>query len=159
MLRILLLGASGLVGRETLRLALGRGRRGRCRRSYKETATSSRKINQSGAGELESLLSDAQMDGEAVICALGTTMAKAGSRQAFYRVDHDLALGFARAAYQQGAGALGLVSAIGATPSSRFFIQGQKVRQRADIRSLGFASLTILRPIIIERRARRVPAW
>jgi len=37
-----------------------------------------------------------------------------------------------------------------ATPSSRFFIQGQKVRTEADIRSLGFASLTILRPIIIE---------
>jgi uncharacterized protein YbjT (DUF2867 family) len=151
MLRILLLGASGLVGRETLRLALGRGDVDSVVAPTRKPLPPHGKLINPVAGELESLLSDAaRWTVEAVICALGTTMAKAGSRQAFYRVDHDLALGFARAAHQQGAGALGLVSAIGATPSSRFFYPRTKGKTEADIRSLGFASLTILRPLIIE---------
>jgi uncharacterized protein YbjT (DUF2867 family) len=99
MLRILLLGASGLVGREILRLALGRGDVDGVVAPTRKPLLPRGKLNNPVAGELESLLSDAaRWTEEAVICALGTTMAKAGSRPAFYRVDHDLALGFARAA-------------------------------------------------------------
>jgi uncharacterized protein YbjT (DUF2867 family) len=42
------------------------------------------------------------------------------------------------------------VSANGAAPSSRFFYPRTKGEAAADIRGVGFASLTILRPMIIE---------
>jgi uncharacterized protein YbjT (DUF2867 family) len=77
-------------------------------------------------------------------------MKKAGSQQSFYRVDHDLPVAFAKAAHQYGAQAFALVSAIGASPSSRFFYPRTKGETEADIRRVGFVSLTILRPMIIE---------
>jgi uncharacterized protein YbjT (DUF2867 family) len=151
MVRILLLGASGLVGRETLRLALDRREVDGVIAPTRKPLPSHGKLTNPVAAELESLLSDrARWSVDAVICALGTTMAKAGSRDNFYHVDHDLPLAFARAAHQQGAGAFALVSAIGATPSSRFFYPRTKGKTEEDIRNLGFPSLTILRPIIID---------
>ncbi len=39
---------------------------------------------------------------DAIICALGSTMAQAGSREAFHRIDHDYPLAFARLAKAQG---------------------------------------------------------
>ena len=78
MLRILPLGASGLVGRETLRLALGRGDVDGVVAPTRKPLPPHGKLINPVAGELESLLSDAaRWTVEAVICALGTTMAKA----------------------------------------------------------------------------------
>jgi uncharacterized protein YbjT (DUF2867 family) len=57
---------------------------------------------------------------------------------------------FARAARQGGAGAVALVSAIGASSSSRFFYPRTKGETETDVQSVGFKSLTILRPMIIE---------
>jgi uncharacterized protein YbjT (DUF2867 family) len=51
---------------------------------------------------------------DVAFCALGTTMAVAGSKEAFYHVDHDLVLAFAKAAKAQGAEKFVLVSSLGA---------------------------------------------
>src|SRR5690606_13326266 len=53
---------------------------------------------------------------DAVICTLGTTMKKAGSRDAFRQVDHDYPLMVARLAHQQGTTCYVLNSATGANP-------------------------------------------
>jgi uncharacterized protein YbjT (DUF2867 family) len=150
MARILLLGASGLVGREILRLALDQGEMDRVTAPTRMPLPLQERLDNPVATELESLLPHvARWSAERVICTLGTTMAKAGSQESFYRVDHDLPVAFARAA-QQYAQAFALVSAIGASPSSRFFYARTKGETEADIRRMGFASLTILRPMIIE---------
>src|ERR1700746_2122232 len=152
MVRILLLGASDLVGRETLRLALERREVDGVTAPTRKPLPSHGKLTNPVAAELESLLSDcARWSVDAVICPLGTTMPKAGSRENFYPVGHDLPLAVARAAHQQGAGAFALVSAIGAMPSSRFFYPRTKGKTEEDIRNLGFPSLIILRPIITTR--------
>jgi len=86
---------------------------------------------------------------DAVVCALGTTMAKAGSRQAFYRVDHDLPLRAAELALTHGARAYALNSALGADPASRVFYSRTKGELERDLLALGFPSLTLVRPGLI----------
>jgi uncharacterized protein YbjT (DUF2867 family) len=94
---------------------------------------------------------------DAVVCALGTTMRAAGSKAAFYRVDHDVPLRVARLARQHGAQAYALNSALGADPSSRVFYSRTKGELERDLQGLGYPSLTLVRPGLIggERRESR----
>lgn len=151
MVRILLLGASGLVGRETLQLALNHGDVEGVVAPTRMRLPSHARLDNPVSTELESLLPHvARWSVDAVVCALGTTMAKAGSQKSFYRVDHDLPVAFAKAAHENGAATFALVSAIGASSRSRFFYPKTKGETESDIRAVGFTSLTILRPMIIE---------
>lgn len=83
---------------------------------------------------------------DAVICTLGTTRAKAGSRGAFQRVDHDYPLAVARHARAAGTPAFVLNSALGASPRSPFFYSRTKGRLERDLRACRYPSLTIVRP-------------
>lgn len=79
-------------------------------------------------------------------CALGTTIKKAGSQEAFSKVDHDYIIAFARAAKAAGAKRFLLVSAMGASASSSIFYSRVKGETERDVRALGFDSLHIFRP-------------
>ncbi|WDS38177.1 NAD-dependent dehydratase [Pseudoxanthomonas sp.] len=94
---------------------------------------------------------------DSVICTLGTTMKQAGSREAFARVDHDYPLAVARLALQGGALSYALNSAAGADPDSRFFYNRVKGNLERDLEALGYVSLTLVRPGLIggERAGRR----
>jgi uncharacterized protein YbjT (DUF2867 family) len=84
-----------------------------------------------------------------VFCALGTTMRQAGSAEAFRRVDLDYPVALARATLAQGARHFLLVSAVGASPRSRFFYNRVKGEVEEAIGGLGFRSLTIARPSLL----------
>lgn len=84
-----------------------------------------------------------------VFCALGTTMRTAGSRAAFRRVDHDYVLTLARLARATGARHFLLVSSVGANPRSRVFYTRVKGEVEAAIQSLGYPSITIIRPSML----------
>lgn len=86
---------------------------------------------------------------DAVICALGTTMRRAGSRGAFRRVDHDHPVRIAQLALERGASHFLLVSAVGADPGSRLFYNRVKGEVERDVRSLGFEAVTIVRPSLL----------
>jgi hypothetical protein len=74
------------------------------------------------APKLELLLPEVGRWGaDAAICATGTTIKKAGSKEAFRSLEHNLPLSFARLANQGGAQNFALVSAIGASVDSSFF--------------------------------------
>lgn len=90
-------------------------------------------------------------------CALGTTIAVAGSQQAFRAVDHGLVLAFAKACRRAGIPAFALVSAAGADPDSRIFYNRVKGDVERDVAALGFPSLAILRPSLLlgKRQQRR----
>ncbi|MDO9606252.1 MAG: NAD-dependent dehydratase [Hydrogenophaga sp.] len=94
---------------------------------------------------------------DAVICTLGTTIKVAGSQAAFYRVDHDFPLQVARLAQRQGAKAYALNSALGADPASRVFYSRTKGELERDLQTLGYPSLTFVRPGLIggERQQNR----
>jgi uncharacterized protein YbjT (DUF2867 family) len=91
-------------------------------------------------------------------CCLGTTMKKAGSREAFRAVDHDAVLAFAEAAHRRGARTFVHVSALGADPRSRIFYNRVKGEIEEAVARIGFGSLFAFRPSILdgERRERRL---
>jgi uncharacterized protein YbjT (DUF2867 family) len=84
-----------------------------------------------------------------VVSALGTTMRKAGSKEAFRRVDYDYPLALARLALSRGAQHFLLVSSVGANPESRFFYTRAKGEIEDAILALGFRSVTIVRPSLL----------
>jgi uncharacterized protein YbjT (DUF2867 family) len=86
---------------------------------------------------------------DAVICALGTTKAKAGTKEAFRFVDYELPLVYAKATHTAGVETYALVSAIGASMTSFISYARTKGEVESDIEKIGFRSLTICRPSII----------
>jgi uncharacterized protein YbjT (DUF2867 family) len=96
---------------------------------------------------------------DAAICALGTTLSKAGSQQAFRAVDHDAVLAFASAALAAGARRFVLVSSAGANPNARGFYLRVKGEAEAALAGLPFGALHILRPgLLLGHRAEARPA-
>ena len=150
-MKVLIFGATGLVGRNALAQALAQPTVTQViAPTRKQLATSDKLINPV-APKLELLVPEvARWRPDAVICATGTTIKKAGSKEAFRSVDYDLPLSFARLAHQAGAKDFALVSAIGASVDSSFFYARVKGELERDVREIGFRSLTILRPSIIE---------
>ena len=149
----LVVGASGLVGRECVRLLLADP-------SYERVVVLARREmpGEPGAGgRLVSRIVDFERLAEHedvpavdhVFCALGTTMRQAGSRERFYRVDHDYPVEVARLARAAGARHLALVSALGADPASRVFYNRVKGEAERDVAALGWPGLTIVRPSLL----------
>lgn len=82
----------------------------------------------------------------ALLCALGTTIAQAGSREAFRAVDHDLVLNVAKAARDAGCPHMLVVSSVGAMPASSNFYLRTKAEMEGALRSLEFDRLDIFQP-------------
>lgn len=78
-------------------------------------------------------------------CALGTTMKRAGSREAFRKVDHEYVLAFARSVHAT-VQRMAVISALGASASSRVFYNRVKAETEADVGQLGIASCGFFRP-------------
>ena len=121
MKRLLLLGATGLVGQQVLAQALADPSVTQVVAPTRRTLTPHPKLL-NPLVSFDRLPEDAEWWGvNAVICTIGTTMKAAGSREAFYRVDHDLPLRVAQLALRHGAQAYALNSALGADPRTRVF--------------------------------------
>jgi uncharacterized protein YbjT (DUF2867 family) len=82
--------------------------------------------------------------------ALGTTIKVAGSQAAFQAVDHDAVLALARQARACGTRRLALVSAMGADARSRIFYNRVKGETEDALRALGFTTLVIARPSMLD---------
>jgi uncharacterized protein YbjT (DUF2867 family) len=150
-MKILILGATGLVGRNALAQALAQPAVTEVIAPTRKALTKQDKLMNPVAPKLELLLPEVTGWGpDAAICATGTTIKNAGSKEAFRSIDHDLPLSFARLAHQAGTQNFALVSAIGASVDSSFFYARVKGELERDVREIGFRSLTILRPSIIE---------
>lgn len=103
--------------------------------------------NASRLEELTSALTSYKPD--AVICALGTTQKKAGSKEAFRYVDHELPVAFGKAAHAAGVKTYAIVTANGASEDAISFYYRTKGEVEKAIREIGFPSLTICRPSLI----------
>jgi uncharacterized protein YbjT (DUF2867 family) len=147
-MKILLLGATGLVGKNVLAQALAHPAiTGVVAPTRRPLAPQPKLINLV-ADRLDSLL-DLTKGIDGVVCALGTTISKAGSKEAFREVDYVLPLQFARSAHAYGVETFVLVSASVASVSSAMFYPRIKGEIERDIELVGLRSLTIVRPSII----------
>lgn len=149
-MKILILGATGLVGATALQQALADPRVDQVVAPSRRSLPAHRKLVNPVSPELGLLLSDAAIGTvDAVICAMGTTPAKAGSKKAFRHVDYELPMAFATLAHERGAGAFALVSSPGASLSIPVYYCRVKGEAERDIAGIGFKSLTIVRPGMI----------
>jgi uncharacterized protein YbjT (DUF2867 family) len=89
------------------------------------------------------------------VCCLGTTMKKAGSKEAFRAVDYDAAVAFAAAARDRGARHFLLVSSLGANARSSNFYQRTKGEVEDAVARLGYPQLTVVRPSLIDDEGQR----
>ena len=158
-MRILLIGATGLVGRlVAVRLV---------RRGHEVHALVRRPTGRSASGWYEHVAPATDWfeivqgigAADAAISCLGTTWRKAGSEAAFRAVDHDAVIAFARAAHAAGATHLLSVSSVGANAASRNFYLRTKGETDEALQAIGFACLDIFRPglLIGERGSDRRP--
>ena len=148
-MKLILTGATGLVGREVLRLALNDARVTAIVAPVRKPLPAHAKL-EAPLVDFDALPPDAPWwQAHALICTLGTTMKVAGTRQAFRRVDHDYPLAVARLALAAGTRTYVLNSAAGANAASRFFYNRVKGELERDLEALGFASLTHVRPGLI----------
>jgi uncharacterized protein YbjT (DUF2867 family) len=142
----LVAGASGLVGRhclDTLLVSLAYEAVIACSRRPLPDAHSRLAVRVVSFDHLDSERPLAVTD---AFCALGTTIAAAGSRDAFTRVDLSYVAAFARYARASGALRFVLVSSVGADPgSSNFYLRVKGQAEKAVV-SVGFAQADILRP-------------
>ncbi len=83
-------------------------------------------------------------------CALGTTIKKAGSQDAFRAVDHDAVVAVARAAAAAGARSFLHVTAMGASPGSRVFYNRVKGETERDVAGVGIATTISFRPSMLD---------
>jgi uncharacterized protein YbjT (DUF2867 family) len=81
-----------------------------------------------------------------VFCTMGTTIAKAGSQEAFRKVDFDYPLAVAKAALKQGAQQYFLVSSIGADKKSTVFYARVKGELEDRLAQLGYTTFVAFRP-------------
>ena len=84
-----------------------------------------------------------------VFCALGTTIKKAGSKDAFRQVDMGHSLSVAREARRQGAEQFAVVSALGADPKSSIFYSRVKGELEEALKTLGYPRLVVVRPSLL----------
>jgi uncharacterized protein YbjT (DUF2867 family) len=158
-MKLLLLGATGLVGSTALKQALAEGAISEVVAPTRRPLAPQNKLVNPVNLRLDELAPRVKSwDVDAVVCALGTTKAKAGSEDAFRYVDYTLPVVFAKAAHAAGAETFALVSAIGAATNSMFFYAKTKGEVEREIQQIGFCSLTICRPSIIagERSETRI---
>ena len=149
-MKLLLLGATGLVGSKTLKLALSSELVSTVIAPTRKPLTpSDRLVNPVGLDLEEFVPSLMSYKPDAVVCALGTTQAIAGSKEAFRYVDYELPLAFGKAAYTAGVETYALVTAMGASPDSMSFYYRIKGEVERDIQKIAFQSLTICRPSLI----------
>lgn len=87
---------------------------------------------------------------DAVLCALGTTRRRAGSREQFHHVDHDYVVRAATLAQQAGTPVFVFNSSMGANPQSASFYLRTKGETEKDLETLGFSSVTHVRPSLLD---------
>ena len=146
-------GATGLVGGFLLRALAGH-------RAYGRVVALSRR-RPAGLAGLDNVewqpLSGVRTDGDGrdaidvppgqdFFSALGTTRAKAGSAEAFERVDYGLNLALARGALVAGYGQYLLVSSVGSDPRSTFLYSRVKGSLELEVKALPFWGIHIFQP-------------
>lgn len=90
-----------------------------------------------------------RISGDVVFCCLGTTMKKAGSKEAFRKVDYVYPIELADVTHAAGAQQFLLVSALGADKNASIYYNKVKGEVEEAIGKVGFRSYHIFRPSLL----------
>ncbi|MGY2167327.1 NAD-dependent epimerase/dehydratase family protein [Pseudomonas gingeri] len=149
-MKVLILGATGQVGRHVLEQALANERIEQViAPTRRALAMHPRLLNPVSADLHQTFADIAGLSIDAMICTMGTTIAKAGSKEAFREVDYVLPIKFAEWSLALGAKACAIISSPGASLSIPLYYCQVKGELERDIQGIGLRSLTIIRPGMI----------
>lgn len=147
----LIFGATGLTGHALLSRLLADERYGRIRAVVRDPAglPEHPKLEK----HISDFLSPASfgVDGsfQEVYCCIGTTIAKAGSREAFLKVDLEIPVSIAKAAALAGIGSMAVISSLGADANSSNFYLRTKGEMEIRVKSAYQGKLYFLRPSLL----------
>ena len=148
-LTLLLIGSTGAVGQQVLRLALGDARIRQVVALTRRPLSNHPKLL-NAVVDFTNLPPDApwwQVD--SVICTLGTTIKAARSQSAFAAIDRDLPIQIGRLARDAGATRYALNSSLGASQDGNFYLR-TKAEAEQGIGELKYPVYTIVRPSLID---------
>jgi len=155
----LIAGATGLVGKQLLDRLLTSDR-------YTSVLALTRRTLALNHPKLRNIVTDFRHPDEVLVglkpddvfCCLGTTMAKAGSKEKFYEVDFQYPYVLAKFTYRLGAKQYLLVSALGADKNSSIYYNRVKGEVEEAIGTVGFETIHIFRPsLLLGPRAEKRP--
>lgn len=149
-MKVLLLGATGLIGRNCLDYLLRSD-------MVTEVIAPTRRSLQLKAQKLHNMLVDFDrldeypelFEVDAILCCLGTTIKQAGNKEQFKLVDYQYCMDAAELGRAHSVGSFSLVSAIGSSANSPFFYSRVKGQLEEHLRELEYPVLSIFRPSLL----------
>jgi uncharacterized protein YbjT (DUF2867 family) len=146
--KALIIGASGLIGRELTDLLLQSSQ-------YQEVLIFVRKPLDIQHPKLTQIIyhfdrpDTSLIQADDIYCALGSTIKKAGSKEAFRKIDFEYPLQIATAGLQNGTSQFLIVTALGSDPDSMIFYNRVKGEVELALEQTGYQSLHIFRPSLL----------
>jgi uncharacterized protein YbjT (DUF2867 family) len=144
----LILGASGLIGQELLADLLASD-------TYEKVVALVRTSMNMTHPKLQELVIDFNsidlkgIKPHHVFCTIGSTIKKAGSKDAFRRIDKEIPLEIAQLCHKNGAELFAIVTSMGADENSFFFYNKVKGEVENGLLNIGFKYLGIFRPSML----------
>ncbi|MDF2850420.1 NAD(P)H-binding protein [Sphingobacterium multivorum] len=146
-MKVVLIGGSGATGRALIQLMLKS-------KEVTEIVVLLRRVSFDEHIKLKQVIVDfenltdfeREIQGDIAISCLGTTLKDAGSKDAQWKIDHDLNLQFAALAKKNGFPTFLLLSALLADPASKIFYNRMKGTLEQDVKALNFNRLIIFQP-------------
>ncbi|KPM47449.1 oxidoreductase [Jiulongibacter sediminis] len=144
----LIVGASGLVGRQLLHLLLVDD-------FYQSVTSVGRKQLDINHPKLKQEIVDfnnpdlSKIYADHIFCTLGTTIKKAGSQENFKKVDYQYPFETAKAGLNNGSELFAIVTAMGSDPKSMFFYNRVKGEVELSLKELNYDHLGIFRPSML----------
>ncbi len=145
----LIAGRTGLIGSQLLQQLLGSNRYHTVMALTRKELPEHSKLVSLKMNETRLENMDSTMRIDDVFCCLGTTMAKARSKERFYEVDFTLPLLLAKNSLRLGAQQYLLVSALGANTKSPIYYNRVKGEIEEAIANIGFKTVHIFRPSLL----------
>ncbi|EPC7251401.1 NAD-dependent epimerase/dehydratase family protein [Cronobacter sakazakii] len=158
MSRVLITGASGLVGSHLLRMLVDEPRvTSIIAPTRRPLRVPMHKVENPCDPQISDVLTQLSAPLDIVFCCLGTTRREAGSKEAFILADYTLVVDTSLAGLRLGAKHMLVVSALGANPNSPFFYNRVKGEMETALKAQGWPRLTIARPSLLigDREKRR----
>ncbi|GGD22248.1 NAD-dependent epimerase/dehydratase family protein [Franconibacter pulveris 1160] len=149
MSRVLITGATGLVGGYLLRMLVEEPRVTQIIAATRRPLPPMRKVLNPHDPQLTDVLTQLTDPVDIVFCCLGTTRREAGSREAFVLADYTLVVDTGIAGLRQGAKHMLVVSSVGANAQSPFFYNRVKGKMEEALKAQRWPRLTIARPSLL----------
>ncbi|AYN28752.1 hypothetical protein D8682_18245 [Buttiauxella sp. 3AFRM03] len=149
MSRVLLTGATGLIGGHLLRMLINAPQVSHIIAATRRPLPAMNNVTNPYDPQLSDALTQLTEPLDTVFCCLGTTMKEAGSKEAFVLADYTLVVDTAITGLRLGAKHMLVVSAIGANSKSPFFYNRVKGEMEEALIAQNWPRLTIARPSML----------